>query len=100
MDFMKSEKVTLDFTSDLFNILVTEINQYIEIMDGEETQEAERIVKKIMRNTTTDVEKDGTEFAVIELTPADASELIFVLSLVAWSEDTEVVDYYTKLKRE
>lgn len=76
-------RIKIEVTKDLYNVILEEINQYIEITDGEEKTETEILLKHISHYSKFCTDKDGTEFAVIRLYPYEASDLIFIMSLIS-----------------
>lgn len=95
---MKTEKVRLDYTKELFNTLVTELKIYVKIMKEDDCDDAVRVLKVIEKHTAFDTDESGTDFAVIRLYSSEASRLIYILAIMA-SVDVEVdMDYYSQIK--
>ena len=92
-------KVKLDFTNDLYDHMIEEIKEYIRIMDDSETSKVtEKLLTSIERYAKLGTDEDGTEYAIIQLFPSDASELISILAMVA-STTVDVPDsHYERLK--
>lgn len=94
-------KVKLDFTNDLYDHMIEEIKEYIRIMDDSETSKVtEKLLTSIERYAKLGTDEDGTEYAIIQLFPSDASELISILAMVA-STTVDVPDsHYERLKEQ
>lgn len=92
-------KIKLDFTNDLYDHMIEEIKEYTRIMDDPDTSKVtERLLTSIERYARLGTEDDGTEYAIIQLFPSDASELISILAMVA-STTVDVPDsHYERLR--
>ncbi len=92
-------KVKLDFTNDLYDHMIEEIKEYTCIMDDPETSKVtEKLLAAIERYAKLGTDEDGIEYAIIQLFPSDASELISILAMVA-STTVDVPDsHYERLK--
>ena len=92
-------RVKLDFTNDLYDHMIEEIKEYTRIMDDPETSKVtEKLLASIERYAKLGTDEDGTEYAIIQMFPSDASELIGILARVA-STTVDVPDsHYKRLK--
>lgn len=88
-------RIKIEVTKDLFNVIMSEIKQYIEIIDGEDRTETEILLNHISHYSKYRTDTDGTEFAVIRLYPYEASDLIFISSLMS-SVNFGADDYYSE----
>ena len=95
---MRSERVKLDYTKELFNTLVTELKTYIKIMGETDCDDAVRVLRTIEKHTVFDTDESGADFAVIRLYSSEASSLIYILAIMASIDVDADTDYYTLIR--
>ncbi len=101
MGLMRSEKIKLDYTKELFNTLIAEIKQYIKIVGDDCDEREKRVLDNILKYARLESEKDGEEYAVIQLFATEASILVTMLVFVGSIDvDNDKTDYYAQLKSE
>lgn len=92
-------RVKIDITNDLYDHMIEEIKEYERIMDDPGTNRTvEKLLDSIERYARLGTEADGTEYAVIQLFPSDASELISILAIFASTSVDSADSHYERLK--